>query len=150
MTVNALATVIVSLNPHQRLCRGPSLACGSDLILTLNHFMKPASPELARQPPGWVHLENNKFLFQWLFPYLNQMAELNTTDCCEKSAHCEARSALHIFMDTWSPSGRGRGHYCYDVTTLGPITGHGNTRPGSVNMQRVERKTGKLLPYFTG
>ena len=64
MTVNALATVIVSLNPHQRLCRGPSLACGSDLILTLNHFMKPASPELARQPPGWVHLENNKFLFQ--------------------------------------------------------------------------------------
>ena len=150
MTVNALATVIVSLNPHQRLCRGPSLACGSDLILTLNHFMKPASPELARQPPGWVHLENNKFLFQWLFPYLNQMAELNTTDCCEKSAHCEARSALHIFMDTWSPSGRGRGHYCYGVTTLGPITGHGNTRPGSVNMQRVERKIGKLLPYFTG
>ena len=150
MTVNALATVIVSLNPHQRLCRGPSLACGSDLILTLNHFMKPASPELARQPPGWVHLENNKFLFQWLFPYLNQMAELNTTDCCEKSAHCQARSALHIFMDTWSPSGRRRGHYCYGVTTLGPITGHGNTRPGSVNMQRVERKTGKLLPYFTG
>ena len=150
MTVNALATVIVSLNPHQRLCRGPSLPCGSDLILTLNHFMKPASPELARQPPGWVHLENNKFLFQWLFPYLNQMAELNTTDCCEKSAHCQARSALHIFMDTWSPSGRGRGHYCYGVTTLGPITGHGNTRPGSVNMQRVERKTGKLLPYFTG
>ena len=150
MTVNALATVIVSLNPHQRLCRGPSLACGSDLILTLNHFMKPASPELARQPPGWVHLENNKFLFQWLFPYLNQMAELNTTDCCEKSAHCQARSALHIFMDTWSRSGRGRGHYCYGVTTLGPITGHGNTRPGSVNMQRVERKTGKLLPYFTG
>ena len=150
MTVNTLATVIVSLNPHQRLCRGPSLACGSDLILTLNHFMKPASPELARQPPGWVHLENNKFLFQWLFPYLNQMAELNTTDCCEKSAHCQARSALHIFMDTWSPSGRGRGHYCYGVTTLGPITGHGNTRPGSVNMQRVERKTGKLLPYFTG
>lgn len=150
MTVNAMATVIVSLNPHQRLCRGPSLACGSDLILTLNHFMKPASPELARQPLGWVHLENNKFLFQWLFPYLNQMAELNTTDCCEKSAHCQARSALHIFMDTWSPSGRGRGHYCYGVTTLGPITGHGNTRPGSVNMQRVERKTGKLLPYFTG
>lgn len=101
MTVNALATVIVSLNPHQRPGRGPSLACGSDLILTLNHFMKPASPELARQPPGWVHLENNKFLWSrvTISIFKSDGRGLNTTDCCEKSAHCQV---LHIFMDTWS------------------------------------------------
>ena len=48
-------------------------------------------------------------------------------------------------MDTWSPRGRGRGHCYYGVTTLGPITGHGNTRPGSVNMHSGEENCYILL-----
>ena len=150
MTVNTLATVILSLNPHQRLGRGSSLACGSDLILTLNHFMKPSSPVLARQPPGWVHLENNKFLFQWLFPYLNQMAgDWIQLIVVRNQPIVRSVPSIYLWIPGHGASGRGRGHYCVGVTTLGPITGHGNTRPGSVNMHRQGRNTGKLLPYFT-